>query len=621
MASKYVMAYDVDNFNTKVVSAQEIKNIIDDVSTIRFGDNVQINDTNILYTSVNAPLTYTSNSFFVPSKCLNIDKEYYSQNKSAVDNLIQFIIKNKKKDIHISSPDLINENVINAIISNPNLEEVTFGNRHEPYKLDVKTYEKFKLSNIKVIHTDDIVEELKLVQDKRIGYIYEKRVFNFMTLADLLTKNELLIYGNISEKELDNIKYINENAKITLSSDSYPNMFQIIEKLKYYNKKNLIEIKFLKQNKNDFNRILFNNLELINNLNIEASIGYTESLDIDKYISYEMRLYKMIEPAINLSPFERYLYAYNIVKKFKKYKENDDDLSSSRNLYKILDNDYMVCVGYSELLGDLLDKLNIPNRSYDVDVDITHDRVPLDVHVVTEDMLIPYDSGGHARREIHLVDPKYGINGIYIADPTWDNDMEHDAYNHALMTQNEYNGLRRYNYLKFYDIEELFFVNSLEEFYNKANIWMNKQITRFDKKNVEQKCIKYLIDHIKSLDIVWYQSLCQKFPKVSSVLSEYSKNDISDILFEIGNYIVSKVNKMVSGKELKDAIEFLYENCYGVTDYQELQSTINEIMKYNKERQELKFPTRYKQDVYGNEVPYLNITNKFDLDLLENKTK
>ena len=38
----------------------------------------------------------------------------------------------------------------------------------------------------------------------------------------------------------------------------------------------------------------------------------------------------IIKPAINLSPFERYLYAYNITKLFKKYKESDNKNDSRK---------------------------------------------------------------------------------------------------------------------------------------------------------------------------------------------------------------------------------------------------------------------------------------------------
>ena len=39
------------------------------------------------------------------------------------------------------------------------------------------------------------------------------------------------------------------------------------------------------------------------------------------------------------SPFEKYIYAYNITKRFKEYKENDEDRTKARNIYDILFNE------------------------------------------------------------------------------------------------------------------------------------------------------------------------------------------------------------------------------------------------------------------------------------------
>ena len=40
----------------------------------------------------------------------------------------------------------------------------------------------------------------------------------------------------------------------------------------------------------------------------------------------------------------------------------------ARRVYDILNNNYMVCVGYSEFLGDLLEKLGIENIEFSVEV-------------------------------------------------------------------------------------------------------------------------------------------------------------------------------------------------------------------------------------------------------------
>lgn len=124
----------------------------------------------------------------------------------------------------------------------------------------------------------------------------------------------------------------------------------------------------------------------------------------------------MIEPARNISNFEKYIYAYNITKQFKICRENKEDISQSRNLYSILTNEYMLCVGFSNLLGDLLNKLDVPNMKLSISVDQSYDNVKKDVDYVDTKTIT--NRAGHARRYVHLVDEKYGLNGFYVSDPT-----------------------------------------------------------------------------------------------------------------------------------------------------------------------------------------------------------
>ena len=287
----------------------------------------------------------------------------------------------------------------------------------------------------------------------------------------------------LTEGELFYLKLINPNCTITISHTDYDNAFKIINRLR--DNGHTANIKISITDKNLLNNYIFSNIDKIKyTKDIEVYlVGKTFSLT--DYMKYEKKLLDLIMPAINLSPFEKYLFAYNVTKKFKKYNENEENKTSARDLYQIIDNKFMVCVGYSKLLGDLLDKLGIENYVDSVSVDIGLDDIP------NENKPLPdfvYDEkkgtmkeletipAGHFRRKIHLVDPKYGIDGYYFADPTWDNDMEHDAYNHALMTEEEYIALDRYNYYNVSSgIVELFFVHSLEEFYLKINNYLDRK--------------------------------------------------------------------------------------------------------------------------------------------------
>ena len=77
------------------------------------------------------------------------------------------------------------------------------------------------------------------------------------------------------------------------------------------------------------------------------------------------------------------------------------------------------------------------------------------------------DLAGHARVIVNINDPKYNISGVYVVDPTWDNDLENDYYNHALMSFDKTCNEKRMSNLSFEDL--IMNVKSMDEFNNKAN--------------------------------------------------------------------------------------------------------------------------------------------------------
>ncbi len=608
----YILTINNKAFDTTNLSIVDIVNNIDkyEIKSIKIDELIiQIGNVNYQYTDMTNPISFSGNDFFAKNT-LHINKQYYYEHKPELDGLINLILGASKKNIKLESVDIINDNVLTTVLNNKNLEEIYLGSRNNPFKLTKEIYEKFKGKHIKKIHTADVEEDLKVIFDPIISYNYKPNQIGYNSLYKLQTLDRLHISGFLSDEELLSLKYIKDGINIEFF-DVEENIIKVVEKLDEYSKHCNIKINCLNDNKNKLNNYLFNNLDKLRKQNITINIAL-EEMSLDNYINYEQRLYDMVKPAMHLSPFERYLFAYNVVKKFKKYKENKDDKDASRNLYKILNNEYMVCVGYSKMLGDLLYKLGIENTYYDLEVDITFDNVPLDTHIVTEEMLKDYDYGGHARRKVHLIDEKYGIDGIFLTDPTWDNDMENDAYNHALMTQSEYIGMKRYSYAKWqsFTVDETFFSENIEEFYNKTNIWMNKQK---DKKNIEADFIYMISSDINKLDKSFYTELCRNYPKVVSSLSEYTKEEIQGIMYILGNYIVSKVNNPIKGEQLRDAVEVIYRNCYGITNEEELTKKIEETMKYNSERHKQVFPTRHKQDKEGNEIIYVDVENKFDI--------
>jgi len=151
----------------------------------------------------------------------------------------------------------------------------------------------------------------------------------------------------------------------------------------------------------------------------------------------------------NLTPLECYMYLYNLVKHLKEYKKVPEgiDCRLSRESIYTLFNEYISCVGYTTLLVELANRIENPNL------------------VVCEygcSFVIDGKNEVHSRCLVKIVDDEYGVNGIYISDPTFDSVKYHycadiyDMYNHFLLTKAESLDEKIYD-KNFADVTDIFF--------------------------------------------------------------------------------------------------------------------------------------------------------------------
>ena len=612
-----LLGYKIDVFNPKLLTISYIKEHLSElnIEEITIDGSLIISDKKCIYSDYENPLVLIDS--LLGPKTLSIDSKYYQEHKEEIDELIEFICRYKKGNfIALADSVLVNDQLCTAIRNNQNIERVRLGCMSDPVLLTQNEYNLLKNGKITEIMSYGVSEELKENFDPIILYNRRELVGNFN--YEKLRNNETFCFNKIlSNEELYYLKYINKKANIDLQSNNYENYFKVIKRLKEVNYEGIINLCI--DNKNEFNNYLFQHLDELtdtNNINIKSNKHGYLYCDIVKYMKNERRLIDMILPAMNLSPFEKYLFAYNKVKKFKKYKDSEDK-DQARKLYDLLDNDYIVCVGFSNLLADLLDKLGIPSIDYSVSVDVGFDDVPFNTLVLPDKVIssrtgterdVIIEREDHARREVHLVDPKYGIDGYFLTDPTWDNDLKFDTYNYALMTHDEYVGIRRYSYLSYYGVDELFFIHSLEEFYAKINILLNK-----NKNRKEEDIIRELLNKFKDLDNDFYQELVSKYPNIGNISFDCTKENIQNIFLDMGEHILTKVNKMVNGRTLKEGITTYYHVILGL-EGEELENKVREVIEYNKKLQEKRFPVRYKIDQNDEKTVLLNGTNKFDID-------
>ena len=641
--SKEIIFYKEEEIYTLEELLKQINNLKIDVIQISKDTLMNRDGKTVKFLETDYDNHYRIKKEWDDSYNLLINEEYYLQNREEVNKLIEEICnKTTEKEITISDNCLITSNILKLLANNQNLEKVTLTSKYEknPNKQFILTKEIYKLfkesSNIKSISTPAISEELQENFDSLIEYNIKRYLIGTDNYSNLQDENySLSIRNNLKEEEINNLEYICDNKKIRISIDDYNNVSKILDKLISLNKNVDIEINVNEKEK--FNQsTIYINSDKYKSLNIKINSNL-KTLKLDDYKRFENIIYSFLKPIENknYSPLEKFLYAYNITKRFKKYKEvpKERDKMDSRNIYDILFNDYMVCAGYANMLQDLLTKLGISAIEKSVMVGVHEEERYY---------------AGHARVFVNLIDEKYGINGIYTSDPTWDNDLIEDYYNHSLMTTEEVNvenlkfgGLLKDSYSTTV-IDKVLLIESitLDEFYKKINIIINKHINNYfkdnnkkvsseeikeDTNNFYKHITKDLLNFIKEIDIEKYNELINKYKEYINI-TKYDKNyneiikkSFSNIIEELGDYFVSKMNNKVNGKTIIDAAMVINKDIFSLTKEQEDELRTH-LIDVNKERQQYYFPKRKIENVRTGEINYENEDNKFDLKEIEQKS-
>lgn len=544
-------------------------------------------------------------------------------------------------------------------------------------------------------------ENKKLLKEKLINcylngqIISSSHIFGYHTLEDVQKKENFKI-SFFKEEYLDHLKYVKNELEISNIDDSHDidkniELYQkLIEKLEELNIKSTVTIDetIIKNIKLKESQIPYKNLKNVTLKIYRDGLYYTQ----EEYLEEDKKLDNLISDIKNseFSPFEKYLAVYNKVKQFKPYKENysnyinyliengmnekealefmndpknkafynkwssenilvDKGRDQSRHLKYILDNEYMVCVGYSHLLKDLLERVGIESSSLGVNVDLSYGN-----GFTVEEK--PVEFGGHARNLINLVDEQYGISGYYVSDPTWDNNIELDLYSHAIMTMEETSRERAFQQTNEYDY--LLNVHNMKEFNEKLNVFIdkeyNKQLIQEKQNKQDSYSMEKLINIFASDEPVEEQNPYREELNKKEVILKKALNNISltmanifkkidyneylefykqysllerkrnrrqdtpqdyyDLFTIFGNYILTKTNKQISGNSILIAatvVRSFDEKNKG----KPLKQLFNEIREIQTKSQAYHFP---KREIYSDNLGVIieNETNKF-----QNKNK
>lgn len=299
--------------------------------------------------------------------------------------------------------------------------------------------------------------------------------------------------------------------------------------------------------KYDFNKLSNRNIKVYYqkyNEAINIFELYSISCQID-FIAKKIKKY-------NLSSFEQLILVYDIVKNNVYIKENDNDSPfTSRTLNNILNNDYIVCVGYVTMANAILKSLG---------------------NNVTS---ILCDNDTHCRGLIYINDKKYNIDGVYVFDPTFDNKKDNDSeyfidnYNYFSLP---YYIAEKSSHTELFDIFDLT-IDELHEIFS-GDDYDDQGVQDVKNFDFEQKLKKQLnicddiktifsligsdrfdlfMDMFKDFDILDADGRHELETIYEDVISKYKVDDISIDIFISALYNTRRIEYYLDGDKLPDS--------------------------------------------------------------------
>lgn len=225
---------------------------------------------------------------------------------------------------------------------------------------DNKVYKNsFTLEDINT--TTFSIVNLNSLQDELIKYN--------VTTNKIITRVDIIINQRVSKiNELNNILNLFENPCLCINNIGFEETINLLTKLKFKN----IKVKTI--------------------YSADAEEDLIEVLKAYKYIA---RVGKYIK-SFNLSPLEEVILLYDLLKE-REYKESKES-ADSRSLMRVYKNNEIVCLGFSNIVGPILDFLHIKNE------------------------LLYYKSNnrkGHVDNLIYINDSKYDLHTSFIVDLAW----------------------------------------------------------------------------------------------------------------------------------------------------------------------------------------------------------
>jgi len=198
----------------------------------------------------------------------------------------------------------------------------------------------------------------------------DKVIYNKTFLKDSDYKVlDINVPNCLSNINIDDI-YLTDGSIINVNDISFKSLYNDIDNplvIKKYNDKHQVYINpdYYLNNQDKIDEIICN---YIKNYKLEKFTLSDSGLIKEKKIKSIINNPNIKEVCLGKYSKEGYILTV------EDYKENEFNKKESRRLYSILINKYMVCVVFSRLFGDLLNKMGIENNDLSISIDTGYDK-------------------------------------------------------------------------------------------------------------------------------------------------------------------------------------------------------------------------------------------------------
>lgn len=332
------------------------------------------------------------------------------------------------------------------------------------------------------------------------------------------------------QRDLENEREFIEDDVIDILNNNFDHLFDLVEYIKLDIKD---DIKYLANNP------VLKNKKIV--VNEELTVTDRDKLNeiVNKYSKCVSELYVMVDGnksyvsvsdakftidimsnyineinRFNMSPLERVMYAYDLVKERVYNVEGEhDSVNKSRDLSNVLMGDKIVCVGYAAMFSNILNSVGL--RSFDIVIENkeTKDR--------------------HIRNILYIKDDKYNVDGIYSFDTTWDSKRVGE-------------GKKYINRYKFFakTMEQMFTLES--NLYTYQNICYSSDMYEFIKKSLDSNDE---VTKFKILNLIdKYYLMVNKDETKEVFLKKIINNSGYDELLESARNISLKINNPLNAE-------------------------------------------------------------------------